>query len=184
MKSIKPQNSGRGARLCVSALTFVVFAVIGLVGCAEKVDDNISKSAASPSSAANVKGEKITIKTVTASASGAATSPPTNVTDGDIKTPWSAGGPAPQWIQLDLGEESSVSRLRLNVSQTPLGPTTHEVYGGPTPDQLKLLGTLEGTTQDSQWIELSVSANNVRYLKIATVKSPSWVAWREIEVFK
>jgi hypothetical protein len=182
MKTIKPRSSGRDARLYVSAaLTFVVFAAIGLVGCAEKQEDNVSKSAASPASAANVKAEKINVKTVTASNSG---SPATNVNDGDIKTPWSAAGPAPQWIQLDFGEESSVSKVRLNVSQTPPGLTTHEVYGGPTPDQLKLLGTLEGTTQDSQWIELSVSATNVRYLKIATVKSPSWIAWREIEVFK
>jgi hypothetical protein len=105
--------------------------------------------------------------------------------DGDVTTAWSAGdvGP-PQWIQLDLGEPTTISEVLLNVGQTPDGPTTHEVYGGPAPDNLKLLGTLNGNTQDGQWLELKAKANDVRYVKVVTTKTPSWIAWREIEVYK
>jgi len=31
---------------------------------------------------------------------------------------------------------------------------------------------------------LKVAAADARYVKIVTVKSPSWVAWHEIEVYK
>ena len=49
--------------------------------------------------------------------------------------------------------------------------------------QATLFGTLEGDTADAQWLELQVKGQ-VRYLKIETSKSPSWVAWAEIEVYK
>lgn len=127
---------------------------------------------------------KLAPKAVTASNNAPKDSQPGNVIDGKALTHWSAGGPAPQWIQLDLGEETSVSKVRLSVSQTPAGLTTHEVYGGPSAEQLTLIGTLDAATRDEQWIELDASATNVRYLRVTTVKSPSWVAWREIEVFK
>lgn len=185
MKGIKERCNTRGARWRVFfALPFVVFAVLGLIGCAEDDEGNVNKPPAATTNSATSTGAKVTVKTTTASNIGATNAAPTNATDGDIKTQWGAGGPAPQWIQLDLGEESSISKVRLNPNQTPTGPTTHQVYGGPTPDQLTLLGTLDGVTQDSQWLELAIPANNVRYLKIATVKSPSWVAWREIEIYK
>ncbi len=185
MKGIKERCNTRGGRLRVFfALAFVVLAVLGLNGCAEDNEDNVSRPAAATPNSANPTWAKVTVKTITASNSGPSNAAPSNATDGEIKTQWSAGGPPPQWIQLDLGEESSISKLRFNASQTPTGPTTHQVYGGPTPDQLKLLGTLDGVTQDSQWFEIATPANNVRYLKIDTVKSPSWVAWREIEIYK
>jgi hypothetical protein len=186
MTRIMENGKTRGGRLRIFvALAFVVLTVVGLNACAEDNDDNVSKpaAAATPSSAIPT-GAKVIIKTSTASNSGTADAAPTNATDGDIKTQWSSGGPAPQWIQLDLGEASSISKLRFNVSQTPTGPTTHQIFGGATPDQLKLLGTLDTVTADSQWFELSVPSDNVRYLKIVTIKSPSWIAWREIEVYK
>ena len=90
----------------------------------------------------------------------------------------------PQWIQLDLGEPTTVSGVLLDVGQTPDGPTIHQIYGGPTPENLKLLDTLNGNTYDGQWLELKVAANDIRYLKIVTTKTSSWIAWREIEVYK
>lgn len=186
MNGIKEScNTRRGQWRVLFALAFVVFCVLCLNGCADKDDEgNETKPATAAANSANPTGPKLTINTVTASNSGTTNAAPANTIDGDLKTQWSSAGPAPQWIQLDLGEESSVSKLRLNVSQTPTGPTTHQIYGGSTPDNLKLLGTLDGVTQEGQWLELPLQANNVRYLKIATVKSPSWIAWREIEVFK
>ena len=103
--------------------------------------------------------------------------------DGDLTTAWVAPGFAPQWIQLDLGQLSTVSKLRLLTAQTPSGHTTHQIYGGPTPDNLSLLGTLDGDTVNYQWLEFNTSAGNVRYLKVLTTSSPSWIAWYEIEVY-
>jgi hypothetical protein len=141
-------------------------------------------TASNTNAGANAGTNKLAVKNVTASKTGTGNVATANATDGDLKTQWSAGGPAPQWIQLDLGQDTPVSKVRLNVSQTPAGETVHEVYGGATPDQMKLMGKLENNTQDNQWLELNFPASNFRYLKIVTVKSPSWVAWREIEVSK
>jgi len=128
-------------------------------------------------------GGKIVPTSATASGS-APESLPKLVFDGDPNTKWNAGSYAPSWIQLDLGQTVTISKVRLNVSQDPPGPTTHKISGGATPDGLTLIGTLDGNTTDDQWLELNQPANNVRYVKIETLKSTSWVAWREIEIYK
>jgi RHS repeat-associated protein len=104
-------------------------------------------------------------------------------TDGNVNTLWNAGGWSPQWIQLDLGAAYTLSKLRLLVAQSPNGPTTHQVYGGATTRSLSLLGTLDGSTTNGQWLEFNSSASNIRYVKVLTTSSPSWVAWSEIEVY-
>jgi len=103
--------------------------------------------------------------------------------DHDPQKPWNSGGVAPGWIQLDLGQPTTIKRVRLLTAQNPPGPTSHQILGGPTPDNLAPLGTLDGDTTDAQWLELQVKGQ-VRYLKIVTLKSPSWVAWGEIEVYE
>ncbi len=108
---------------------------------------------------------------------------PANVADNNPVTFWSAGDLAPQWIELDLGEPSRISKLRLNVEQNPAGHTTHQIFFGATPDNLTLVGTLDGVTEAGQWLEIPLAHNGVRYVKINTTASPSRVAWREIQVF-
>ena len=122
------------------------------------------------------------LKIVSATASGG-TETAAFVFDHDLLTGWNSGGFAPGWIQLDLGQPIALTRVRLLTMQSPPGPTRHQILGGLTPDSLALLGTLEGDTADAQWLELQVKGQ-VRYLKIDTSKSPSWVAWAEIEVYK
>src|SRR5438552_9520090 len=90
-----------------------------------------------------VAGADLTPKGVTASKTESG-SDPMRATDGDITTAWAAGEVAPQWIQLDLGEPASISAVLLDTNQTPDGPTTHQIYGGSSADNLKLLGTLDG----------------------------------------
>jgi hypothetical protein len=55
---------------------------------------------------------------------------------------------------------------------------------GPTPAELYLLQTFAGRTADGQVLEFSpdAPAQNVRYVRVVTTLSPSWVSWREIEV--
>lgn len=103
--------------------------------------------------------------------------------DGNYDDLWSAGDFAPQWIQVDLGQTRTVSRIRMLVDQYPNGHTTHQVYGGPTPDNLSWLGTFDGDTVFHQWLELNSSLSNIRYIRVWTTASPSWVGWAEIEVF-
>jgi len=103
--------------------------------------------------------------------------------DHELQNIWSSGMYAPGWIQLDLGQPTAITRVRLFTAQNPPGPTTHQIVGGLTPGSLAPLGTLEGETADSQWLELQTNVS-VRYLRVVTTKSPSWVGWREIEIYQ
>ena len=107
-----------------------------------------------------------------------------SLVDGDGATIWTAFAYAPQSVDLDLGRVQTLSHIDLVVAQTPAGATTHIVYGGPALNQLRVLGTLSQFTQDGQDIALSGSFGNVRYLRVTTSVSPSWVGWREINVFR
>jgi hypothetical protein len=86
--------------------------------------------------------------------------------DGDEATSWVASNFPPQWLELDLGQETSVSRLRLKVTQTPAGATTHEITGGMTQGALTPLATLTGVTQSGQWLEATFADTSVRYLRV------------------
>jgi hypothetical protein len=106
--------------------------------------------------------------------------------DGDTGTTWSSGDDAPQWIEIDLGQPYDIGALRLLPSQYPAGNTIHRVLGkGPGADQLFIeITRFDGFTEDGQWLvfEPDLPIEGIRYIRIETVASPSWVAWREIEI--
>jgi hypothetical protein len=107
-----------------------------------------------------------------------------NAVDGLADTIWSAGGDAPQWIEIDLGKEHAVDAIRLLVAQTPAGPTRHVVaVRGPT-GAYRTVDTIEQTTTDGDWLEVRPAAplDGVRFVRVETTSSRSWVAWREISV--
>jgi hypothetical protein len=120
---------------------------------------------------------------VTASAS-LPDSPSTNAVDGSPESIWNAGAGPEQWIQIDLGKPNEVSAIRLVVSQYPAGNTIHQLWGGAEADNLTLLSEFKGFTQDSDTLQYrpSVPLSGLRYMKVITTLSPSWIAWREIEV--
>jgi hypothetical protein len=97
---------------------------------------------------------------------------------------WSAGAFTPQWIEIDLGQPATVRIIRLVVSQSPRGETRHEVRAGAEHGNLTLVHTFEGVTDDLQILEWrpETPLENVRYVRITTRTSPSWIGWREIEV--
>jgi len=99
---------------------------------------------------------------------------------------WNSGGYAPQYIQLELEREQSVSHVYLQVSQTPNGQTYHSFLIGPQENQLKEVKTLVGNTNNYGWINLTFHPplENVRFLRIGTVSSPSWIAWFKFLVYK
>jgi len=118
-------------------------------------------------------------------------SPPESAFDGVLPgSPfyqWNSGDFAPQWIEVDLGASYTVGRIRLVVSQSPDGDTQHLVMGkGPTPGEpYQLLHEFSGFTTDGQILEhVSASAwNDLRFVRVETTASPSWVSWQEIEVY-
>ncbi len=129
------------------------------------------------------------IKIIAVSATASATSPgftPSAVIDGDLNVNWSAGASAPQWVQIDLGQNYSISRIKLNTSQSPSGNTIHQIYMGLQPQPTMLVTTFSQFTLDRQWLEqpFSPAISNVRYVKVLTTSSPSWVSWFEIEVYR
>ncbi|MDO3624123.1 discoidin domain-containing protein, partial [Ralstonia pseudosolanacearum] len=109
---------------------------------------------------------------------------PSQAIDGKNDTPWTATA-APQWIEVDLGAAVPLKKVRMLVSQSPAGQTTHVVTGGMSPAPTSVLQTLSGNTSDGQWLEASLDGSvSVRYIRITTTGSPSWVSWHELEFYR
>jgi hypothetical protein len=87
----------------------------------------------------------------------------------------------PQWIEFDLGAVRAVSGVRLWVDQDPAGVTRHRILGGEDPHPTDELAVLEGETSWGQKLEIQGDWQ-VRYLRVETVVSPSWVAWLEVKI--
>ncbi len=110
--------------------------------------------------------------------------PPSNAIDGNMETTWSSGAEPEQWIQLDLGKPTTISVIRLAISQFPAGETIHQIWVGADPNNLTLIHEFKGFTTDPDVLEFTptTSLTNVQIVKVITTQSPSWVAWREIDV--
>jgi hypothetical protein len=110
--------------------------------------------------------------------------PPSNAVDNAPETIWSSGAGSVQWIEIDLGKPSTITAIRLTVSQYPAGGTTHQVWvRGPT-GSLEMVHSFKGNTTDGQILEFTPGSplEGIQVIRIVTTSSPSWVAWREIEV--
>jgi predicted amidohydrolase YtcJ len=124
----------------------------------------------------------IAIQSITASAQ-MADSPPDMAVDRNLETAWNSGGGAPQWLELDLGSVYQLEALTLHVVQYPNGKTHHRLWGAVEAGNYSLLTEFSGETADKQALTFQPDTLPViRYLKIETTESPSWVAWAEIEV--
>ena len=113
---------------------------------------------------------------------------PERAFDGNTGTSWTAAGGPTQWIQLDLGKPFAISKIQLVVGQNPNANTTHVISVGQDPSALTPLTTLSGYTYDGQSLtvpcNLDAKCGGVRYIRITTTSSPSWVSWKEIEVYQ
>lgn len=108
--------------------------------------------------------------------------PPANAVDGNAATFWNSGGFPAQWIQIDLGSVRPVCSLRLTVLQSPAGNATHTVLIGNDAQSLAPLRTVSKSFADMQ-VEVIPIAANTRFIRIRTDSGPSWVSWREVQVF-
>jgi hypothetical protein len=107
-----------------------------------------------------------------------------NVADGDFDTAWNAGAGPPAWVEVQLDGPSRIAAIRLTVGQFPAGRTEHLVLGRTAGGALVELWTFEGSTADGDLLAATPEApwDAVTAVRIETVTSPSWVAWRELEV--
>jgi hypothetical protein len=103
----------------------------------------------------------------------------------DIPNWWAAGEYATQWIEIDLGSPTTIYLLRLITSQDPAGKTVHLVYGRPPGGGESLLHQFEGITEDGQILSYTPVTpwTNIQHVRVETISTPSWVAWREIEIY-
>jgi hypothetical protein len=110
--------------------------------------------------------------------------PAEGAVDGTTQARWGAGDFAPQWIQIDLGAPRSIAEIRLVVAQSPDGNTLHEVWGGGSETGMTLLHVFDGPTTDGQVLRFqpAQALDGIRYLRIVSRESPSWIGWQEIEV--
>lgn len=119
-------------------------------------------------------------KAVTATSSY---SPPANAVDGAEGTVWNSGAGPLQYITIDLDVAYVLSRIELVIEQTPHGPTEHVIKGGLDLASLRELDRIASDTANGQTINRIGPWRGIRFLRIETVRSVSWVAWREIRAF-
>lgn len=111
---------------------------------------------------------------------------PYKASDGNPETWWGSGAPPPQWIEFDLGSPTTIALIRLRLSQYPAGVTVYQLLGkgSATNGKFILLHEFRGNTADLDVLEYrpSTPLQNIQFIRVETISSPSWVAWREIEI--
>jgi hypothetical protein len=105
--------------------------------------------------------------------------------DGNWWSYWSSGGFPPQWIEIDLGAVQSIGEVDLGITQLPDCTTDHLLYGrASTSDPYTLLKEFNGYTVDQQNLTyVATSPQQLRYIRVETTSSCSWVGWREIAIY-
>ena len=107
---------------------------------------------------------------------------PSLVSDGTMAQ-WNSGAFPPQWIEVSPVTPTEVTEIRLFVAQTPAGPTTHELWLKSPGGKYEKVRTFEGETKNyDRLVHVIEGSVIVESVKVVTVKSPSWVGWREIEL--
>lgn len=112
--------------------------------------------------------------------------PPENAVDENPATQWGAGAHPGQWIEVDLEGSYRIQEIRLLVAQYPAGTTTHRVQvRGSSGDAYQTIHEFSGVTNDNDWLVFApdVPVENVSQVRIQTILSPSWVSWKEIQVY-
>ena len=111
--------------------------------------------------------------------------PPEYAIDGLGNTQWGAGHDAFQWIEIDLGKPASIVEIRLMVAQFPEGETIHiiKVRGG-SGDYVEV-ARFNQLTRSEDWLSFKPATplDDIQIVRVETTRSPSWVAWKEIQVY-
>jgi hypothetical protein len=113
------------------------------------------------------------------------TEPPEFALDGLGNTQWGAGYDAIQWIEIDLGKQARISEIRLMVAQFPEGETTHIIKARSADGNFVEVARFDQFTRSEDWLSFMPAAplEDVQVVRVETTRSPSWVAWKEIQVY-
>jgi hypothetical protein len=105
-------------------------------------------------------------------------------TDGRENTVWNAGEGAPAWWERDLKAPSTISSIELVVEQLPNGRTVHVVLVAGPGEVYREVHRFDDFTVVGQRLTFTPKEpiSGVQFVRIETIASPSWVAWREIEI--
>lgn len=108
--------------------------------------------------------------------------------DMDVESIWSAGDFPPQYIQIDLLKNTELHHVEMVIAQFPEGFTLHSLSATQHGESQNMeeLHSFSGVTMDDQVLtyQFEPTNNTFRYLRIETLQSPSWVAWKEIRLYK
>lgn len=108
------------------------------------------------------------------------------VVDGNDSTAWNSGAPAPQWVQIDLGQPRTVTFVEMITEQLPPGLTRHTVYGLREDGSRVVLADFNFPTASGTELKNRVAltvGRGIKAVRVETTQSPSWIAWREIKVW-
>lgn len=97
----------------------------------------------------------------------------------------STGGYPPQYVQLEFPRLYNISSVYLQVGQLPNGVTQHQLRAGANLTSLSLVADMNNYTSGGEWINITFSPvlTDVRFLRLDTLSSPSWVAWIKFIVY-
>ena len=119
--------------------------------------------------------------------SGQVTTQPADLAvDADPATYWSSPRGPVEWIEVDLGAPTTIRAITLLVSQFPAGKTVHKIIvkGPGNNNTYTAVYTFTGVTTDAQTLTFTPAAplKGIQFVRIQTLISPAWVAWREIGI--
>lgn len=107
-----------------------------------------------------------------------------NAIDENEATQWGSGNDAPQWIEVELGGAQTITEIRLLVAQWPAGETIHRILRRSADGGLVELHRFQQATEQGDWLIFTPDnpIENIQFIRIETISSPSWVSWSEIQV--
>jgi hypothetical protein len=135
--------------------------------------------------AADVPDPNLAFRARTRASAVVTSEPARQAVDGDEATIWNSGAGPTQWLEVRLDGRRPIAAIRLLVSQWPAGPTRHEIaIRRRDSDALAVVRVIAGRTRDGDWLTWRPDRplRRVIAVRITTLESPSWVAWREVEV--
>ncbi len=99
---------------------------------------------------------------------------------------WVSGGYAPQWLEFQFKQSEQISRIVMHVNQDPASPTLHRISVAGADKVYREVASLNQSTADKDRLTktFSPSLKNITFVKIETLNSKSWIAWREIEFYR
>lgn len=109
-----------------------------------------------------------------------------NVTDGSDATWWSAAAGPPQWVEIDLEEDRTVSGVEILIGHvSPVGPQTHRIWlrgqGEGAPGTL--VSEVRADAAAGDWLSMEFApVEGVRTVRVETTSVDGWVILHEIRV--